>query len=177
MGKTAPLSTKQAYDRGRYRRLKAEREASREPDPITTLTPEERAYLAGLIDGEGSIYIAAVGPNRGRSVYAIVTVAMTHRPVIDWLADRTKAGTVKLHNHSNLRQHPHYRPQYRWQLFGKRARLLCETLLPYLRVKAEQARLVTTFPCDARVGPGVRLDPEVNRARYDLRDTVNALNH
>lgn len=171
-------AAKTLYDRERYARLKAEREARRPPDPIATLTPEERAYLAGLIDGEGSIFVAAVGPQRHRSVYPIVTVAMTHHGVIEWMASRLEAGTVKRHNHTNVRRHPHLKEQVRTQVFGKRAKLLCEVLLPYLRVKTEQARLVTTFPTDARIAPGVKIEhSEINAIRYRLRDQINALNH
>ena len=57
-------ASKKEYDRARYLRLKAEREAQKPKDAIETLMPEERAYIAGLIDGEGSIYVAAVGPKR-----------------------------------------------------------------------------------------------------------------
>lgn len=174
----AKKASKASYDRERYTRLKAEREAARPPDPITTLTPEERAYLAGLIDGEGSIFVAAVGPLRHRSVYPIVTVAMTHRGVIEWMAARLDAGTVKNHNHTSVRRHPNLKKQFRTQVFGKRAKLLCETLLPYLRVKTEQARLVTTFPVEARIAPGVKIEhTEINLIRYRLRDEINALNH
>jgi len=169
---------KTTYDRARYTRLKAAREAAKPPDPITTLSPEERAYLAGLVDGEGSIFVAAVGPRRHRSVYPIVTVAMTHRGVIEWMAARLDAGTVKNHNHTSRRRHPHLKEQVRTQLFGKRAKLLCEVLLPYLRVKDEQARLVATFPVDARVAPGVKIEHSaINEVRYRLRDEINALNH
>lgn len=169
---------KREYDRARYRQLKAEREAKRPPDPITTLTVEERAYLAGLIDGEGSIYVAAVGPARMKTVYPSVVIAMTHRGVIEWLCERLQSGTVKLHNSTNLRRHPYMKPQYRFQLFGKRAQRLCLILLPYLRVKTEQARLVTEFPCDARIAPGVKIErTAINTVRFQLRDRINGLNH
>lgn len=169
---------KKAYDRERYIRIKAKREAAKPPDPIFTLTLEEKAYLAGLIDADGSIYVAAVGPCRKKTVYPIVCVAMTHKGVITWMAERLQAGTVKLHNHTNLRRHPHLKPQYRTQLFGKRARLLCIAILPYMKVKHEQARLVITFPVDARIAPGVKIErSEINKVRFALRDQINALNH
>ena len=169
---------KAIYDADRYRRLRDERAKNQPPDPIATLSTEERAYIAGLVDGEGSIYVAAVGPNRHRTTYPIVVVAMTHRPVIAWLAERLAAGTVKLHNHTRVRRDPNLKPQYRTQLFGKRARLLCEALLPYLKVKTEQARLVTTFPVEARVAPGAKIAlTSINETRYRLRDQINALNH
>lgn len=102
---------------------------------------------------------------------------MTHRGVIDWIAARLRAGTVKLHNQTNLRRHPHYKPQYRFQVFGKRAQLLCAAILPYMKVKYEQARLVLTFPVEARTGPGVKIPTAINDVRYRLRDQINALNH
>lgn len=169
-------AAKAIYDRARYARKKAEREALRPPDPIETLTAEERAYLAGLIDGEGSIFVAAVGPQRHRSVYPMVVVAMTHLGVISWMAERLQAGTVK--RHGGKGRPSHHKQQWRTGLFGKRAKLLCATLLPYLRVKSEQARLVSEFPADARIAPGVKIDhAEINTIRYRLRDQINALNH
>ena len=170
--------TKKGYDRARYLRIKAEKTANLPPEPIELLTLEERAYIAGLVDGEGSIYVAAVGPNRDRTVYPIVTIAMTHNGLITWLAEKLQAGTVKLHNQTNLRRYPYLKPQYRMQVFGKRAKLLCQMIYPYLRVKAEQARLVSEFPCDARIAPGVKITKSgINEIRYRLRDQINSLNH
>ena len=172
------FASKQEYDRARYVRLKVELLSKVPPDPILELTLEERAYIAGLIDGEGSIYVAAVGPKRDRTVYPIVVVAMTHRPVVEWLAERLKSGKLQLHNYTNLRKYPYMKPQFRFQLFGKRAKMLCEVILPYLKVKSEQARLVTTFPVDARIAPGVKIDrTAINEVRFRLRDQINGMNH
>lgn len=154
---------------------RAKNDALKAPDEILSLTPEERAYMAGLIDGEGCIFAASVGPNRHRTVYPIVCVAMTHYGVIEWLCLRLKAGTVK--NHGSAKSRPaHYKPQYRFSVFGKRAILLCSTLLPYLKVKRRQAELVLLFPPDQKRGAGVRLDCKVNLLRHSLRDQINNLN-
>lgn len=145
---------------------------------MTRLPRERLAYIAGIVDGEGSIFVTAVGPHRRRTVYPTVVIAMTHRPVIDWLAEQLAAGTVKCHNQTNMRRHPTYKPQHRVQVFGKRAKLLCSLLLPYLLVKRPQAELVTTFPTEARLAPGARIaGSPVNELRYQLRDQINALNH
>lgn len=170
--------TKREYDRARYLRIKAEKAAKTPPDPIGLSTLEERAYIAGLIDEEGGIYVAAVGPHRDKTVYPIITIAMTHNDVITWLAEKLQAGTVKLHNQTNLRRYSYLKPQYRVQLFGKREKLLCQMIHPYLRVKAEQARLVTEFPCDARIAPGIKIaKTDINEVRYRLHDQINSLNH
>ena len=159
--------------------MKAAKEASNPKDPIETLDSETLAYLAGIIDGEGSIYVAAVGPQRTRSVYPIVCVAMTDLDLINWIAGILKAGTVKNHGTAKRsKENPHWKKQYRTQLFGKRAQLICGRLLPFLRVKRRQAELVLTFPCDARIAPGVKIErTSINEIRYALRDEINALNH
>ena len=169
--------TKAAYDRARYERLKEARNALKPPDAITTLTGEERAYIAGLIDGEGCLFVGAVGPQRDKTVYPIVCVVMTFKPVIQWLTERLQAGTVKNHG-AKAKILLGYKAQYRFGVSGKRAKLLCETLLPYMKVKREQARLITTFPVDARIAPGVKIRrSKINAVRYRLRDKINALNH
>ncbi len=153
----------------RHAKLKRERDEARGPDPISTLTSEERAYISGLVDGDGCIYVAAVGPLK-KTVYPSVCVVVTYRPVIDWLCDRLSSGTVKM-------QKGRHKPQYRFQVFGKRARLLCEAMLPYLKIKHKQAKLVMAFPGDQYHGPANTIPDDINVERYRLRDTINALNH
>ncbi|HEX9625030.1 MAG TPA: hypothetical protein VF979_11690 [Streptosporangiaceae bacterium] len=51
------LTPKQRYDRARYLRIRAERDATRAPDPIALLDVPTLAYLAGLTDADGSIYV------------------------------------------------------------------------------------------------------------------------
>ena len=169
---------KSEYDRDRYQKIRADKLTKKLPDPITNLSNEDIAYIAGLIDGEGSIYIASVGPNRRKTVYPIVVVAMTNMAVIQWLTKVTKTGTIKVHNSTSLKRYPYMKIQYRWQLFGKRAQLLCSRILPYLKVKNQQARLILDFPCDMRIGRGRKLiDTDVNETRLSLREQVNGLNH
>lgn len=166
------LSPKQRYDRARYRRLKQEREAARPPDQIAAISDLDLAYIAGLIDGEGSIHVAKARD----CLYPQVVVAMTDRGVIDWLAERLGAGNVQLHNSANLRRHPTYRKQWRVMVTGRRAHLLCQRLLPFLKVKHPQAELVLTFPVDARAGAAQRLDPAISEMRQRLRSELSALN-
>lgn len=174
----SPDERKRQYDRDRYTRLKQAREAAAPPDPITLLTPVDLAYLAGLIDGDGSIFVMSGGPATRRSLYPVVCLVMTYEPVVRWFGETLAAGAVQIHGSSRAERPAHYKPQHRSMLTGKRARLLCEQLLPYLRVKHEQARLVTTFPVDARIAPGVKIEASaIDAERRRLRDLINGLNH
>ena len=171
------IKAKSVYDRERYQRIRTRRLAARVPDPIESLTTDERAYIAGLVDGEGSIFVGAVGPHRHKTTYPILVIAMTHRGVIEWLCSRLQSGKVLLHNQTSLRLHPHLKPQFRFTLFGRRAQLLCRTIEPYLKVKHEHAVLVAQFPVDARTGRGRKIGSDVAAIRQTLRERINALNH
>lgn len=74
-GKTG-YATKQDYDRARYIRLKVERDKLKPKHPITKLTETEKAYIAGLIDGEGAIYVA----NCRNTCYPTISISMTSAP-------------------------------------------------------------------------------------------------
>lgn len=71
-----------------------------------------------------------------------------------------------------------HKPQYFVRLSGKRVRLLCERLMPFLIVKRRQAELILEFPCDARIAPGIKIaQSEINVERERLRVAINSLNH
>lgn len=108
-------------------------------------TETEAAYIAGIVDGEGSIYSATTR----ETAYPAIVVAMTDRAVIDWLATRW-GGTVQLHNQTNLRREVGLRRQYRIGATGARAVEICRRLLPYLRVKDGQATLIIECWRDGR---------------------------
>lgn len=87
-----------------------------------------------------------------------------------------------LNNHTNLRRgttswgSSNFREQWKTNVSGARAQLLCRRMLPYMRTKAAQARLVVEFPVDARAAPGVRLPEETRLLRTQLAEQISALN-
>ena len=152
------------------------RPGSDEPDPITTLTEFEKAYLAGLTDGEGNISVKPVGPKH-LTVYPVFFMGTTDRELMRYLCIRLQAGRLVIHNTSAMKKHPAWKPQYQFQLFGKRAKRLCVALLPYLRTKRPQAELVLKFPLENTMqGPGNFLSPEVNNIRLKLCNEMHMLN-
>lgn len=157
--------------RERYARAAKVRRENRPADVLKSISAMDLAYMAGLVDGEGSIYCLAHAG--GKTCYPAITVAMTDFGVIEWLAARWQVQVSRM-----PRRNPKHKPQIFVRLSGERARLLCELLLPYLKVKRAQAALVQEFPLEARVGPGVKIDlSEINRRRFVLRDRINGLNH
>src|SRR5262245_58589561 len=94
-----------------------------------------RAYLAGLLDGEGTIS-AARRSRRKRSVGGIyvLTVAIynVHEPTMRYVHSLLGGSLIKTHRER-------YRPLWRWQIQQGAARDVLRDLLPFLRIKQEQA--------------------------------------
>ena len=89
-------------------------------------SPAQLGYLAGLVDGEGSIYVR---PHEVR-----VCIVNTDKDLIDWLA--TLGGKVLARHHSRLGT----KPIWIWQVNRRAdAMALLNALLPYLRVKHDAA--------------------------------------
>lgn len=144
-------------------------------EKVDALSELDCAYLAGLIDGEGSIYVLRhTGRGEKLTFYPAISIAMTHRGVLDWVASLFDLSV------SDVPRSPNgWRDQSMFRIHGKRAVALCRRLLPYLRVKGEQAMLIQAFPFENRIGrprSGRHLSAEIIQQRADLRDQVNALN-
>lgn len=163
---------KREYDAARYLARRSQRPAK--VDPITLLSDPQLAYLAGLTDGDGSIY--ATSTNQHQTRYPVVMWAMTHRPTIDAVRRMVSGTAVVDHNTSARRRNPGYRVQWRTSLTGARAVLLCERMAPFMLTKVEQARLVATWPADARLGRRNGLTDEVRQHRLDLAAELGRLN-
>ena len=166
MLKGSPVYNKKNYDKNRYQQIRAERIAKLPPDPISLLKPTERAYIAGIIDGEGTIYAR----NERKTIYPTIAVHMTDKAVIAWLQGRIKAQTVWT---INRKDKPRYKTQYLFRICGKRAKLLCKSIYPFLIVKRKHAEIVLEWPIDARIKG---LTEKTQQIRTQLGEELTALN-
>jgi hypothetical protein len=101
--------------------------------------PELLAYLAGLIDGEGSIVMMKFKEGRrpiGGST-ARISVTNTDLPLMKWLV-LTFGG--QYHLTGDWRKFGGTKPCYHWGLDGSATAVACLTaVLPYLRIKRANA--------------------------------------
>lgn len=113
-------------------------------------------YLAGIIDGEGTVYWNAMGA-RG-TVY--LRVVNTDRPLIDWILEYTGCGNVYTHDDwGELGD----KTIWAWTVNGARAASLLQVLAPLLIVKRERVAEVLAQWEASRphlVRPGRRLAAE-----------------
>ncbi len=101
------------------------------------LTPEAAAYIAGLIDGEGTITLTRnhVGENRRLAV----SVANTELPLLQFLIDHIGVGKITRKCVVSDR----HTPSYCYAIASRQALALLVQVVPYLRsYKRQRAELV-----------------------------------
>lgn len=138
------------------------------------------AYLAGIIDGEGSITI--------RKVTSKKTLALTKRKS-PWYHPAVSLGMMwegipallydTFGGSCYTERAPSHRTLYRWALMGNKQIVpVLKALLPYLRVKQEQALMLLEFLAgwvDLRTVKGEAKIEELQR-REDLYQQMRKLN-
>ena len=113
------------------------------------ISSEDIAYIAGLFDGEGSIYYArriekkkkhkGKGYRTSMSQRISMEVTMTDESVIRWLHEVLKVGTVVKKPRKGLRKDgTKYLMQYKWRCTFRHAYYVCCLLFPYAHTKLEK---------------------------------------
>lgn len=101
----------------------------------------DRAYLAGLIDGEGTI--AVYYPSRNRLGSPRVVIAMSTEQPLLWVYETfgyvySGPREVKVNGRTEIR--------YRWGTYSRRGvYLVLQGVLPYLKLKRERAEEVIRY--------------------------------
>lgn len=139
-------------------------------EPAIPVESSEWAYVAGILDGEGSIQIITKGGARfGLSSVAVV---MCEKELIEWLRDRFGGGWVK------PRRLKSGKLAYRVAWTGKKAtNFILRGALPYLRAKKLRAQLALSLnELVAKQGNGIgySLPEDVVKKRLDICDAMRA---
>ena len=118
-----------------------------------TITNEHAAYIAGLFDGEGSIYYArrpekkkkhkGPGFRYTNSMRISMEISMTDKSVIHWVHKILGVGTVIERPRKGLRKDgtPYLR-QYKWRCTFRDAFYVCCILWPYAHTKLPKIQKV-----------------------------------
>lgn len=108
---------------------------------------EVLAWVAGLIDGEGCIYIrkrtekAPSRKERSPSYALSLTVKMTHKPTIEELKNIFGVGRIHRETPGKLNK----KVSWRWAVSTQEGADILRMILPYLKVKREEAELAIEF--------------------------------
>ena len=105
----------------------------------TNQTPEQIAYLAGIVDGEGCFYFGNVKQGRygnGTQWHCKLAVTSTDKCLTDWLNDLFGGNKEQRYRYTSKRAYE--RPIYRWDASGLLLDYICPLLLKYLIIKTKQ---------------------------------------
>ena len=117
------------------------------------LSTENIAYLAGLFDGEGSIYFAkriekkkkhkGKGYRTSMSQRISMEITMTDESVIRWVHEVLGRGTVVRKPRKGLRKDgTKYLMQWKWRCTFRDAFYVCKLLWPWAHVKMPKIQQV-----------------------------------
>ena len=129
------------------------------------LSEQERAYVAGILDGEGCL---GVGWRLKKYVTPTVQVSNTKVELLHWLSERFGGAVYEHAPREGNRQ-----ACYLWTLAGTKALRVIEAALPYLVIKREQARLLLSM---RRIGKGYRMKPDDVLQNSRLVTEIHRLN-
>ena len=118
-----------------------------------TITNEQAAYIAGLFDGEGSIYFAKrpekkkkhKGPGYRTSISQRISmeVTMTDQSVIRWIHEVLGCGTVVKKPRKGFRKDgTKYLMQYKWRCTFRDAFYVCCILWPHAHTKSPKIQQI-----------------------------------
>ena len=142
----------------------------------------ELAYIAGLFDGEGHVFITIKkSTNKMRTQVHVLRVGITntYRDVIEWLYELFPTYLYKRIRHKD---HPTWKPCFFWETSSGNAMDFLKIIYPYLRIKKEQAQLAIEFQTnwrDRRFNARrqiMKTSPEVLEKRQWYRDEISMLN-
>lgn len=148
------------------------------PD-VERYTKEDLAYMAGIIDGEGSIcvysFFASPHQRNGKRYLrhsTMLSVSNTSTALMDWIVERfgSKMRTVK-------RTRQDWKQAYHWQVGYARAAEILQAVLPYLVIKRRQAELLIEFQELGSFRGGGETPQHVRERRAAIADEIGFLNN
>ncbi len=137
----------------------------------------EIAYLAGLIDGEGCIYIGHTKQGKygnGYQWHSMLKITSCDEEVIVWL-ENTFGGSKDSRYRWTSKQ-KFTRPVYNWQATGQMLDYLLPIVKPYLIIKKKQCDVMIRYRLTSKNIGSKRLPPEVNEQRLVLLSELRNLN-
>ena len=136
-------------------------------------TEAEIAYLAGIIDGEGSIYIQMRKRTDAIDYFPRFQIVNTDKKLMDWIHNKFGGN---LFTKNRIKHNPKWRTQYEWFTTRKLMDELLELVIPFLICKKEHAKIMLEFRKSFREKPSFRISEEVLAFRNNCLHQLKVLN-
>ena len=129
------------------------------------------AYLAGIIDGEGTFYIGTT--NNGRKFNSRIYVVNTNKELIEWLKNNFGGLVYQRTSKSN----PHWKTRYEWVLDKSAIDTVCHLLIPHLIIKKKHAEIMIDFRNSFIKGKRPVISEYIMAFRKSCHEQIKILNH
>lgn len=140
------------------------------------MTEPMKAYLAAMLDGEGSIGVViqkTKGKNADTSHNFVPRLAVTnsHLGLLEFLRESTGVGYV--YRNGSTPKNPNWSPVFYWMVAANGCREILTSVVRYLVIKRKQAELVISLP---RRVARAHNNMEVYRTQKSIYDQCKLLN-
>ena len=109
---------------------------------MNILTDVQIGYLAGIVDGEGTISLGRTLKRRDWGYSMQVAVTNTNLKLLNWCKNITNIGTI---DKASERIGPKRKQVYSWRVAYKDIPLFLMTIKTHLIIKKEQAELMLEY--------------------------------
>jgi hypothetical protein len=104
---------------------------------VNPLSPIDAAYIAGIVDGEGTITLSRKHAGEGRQL--VISISSTERAILDHVRERIGAGKIT----GKKTAKAHHTPGLTYAIWNRQALNVLTQIRPFLRsYKSARARLV-----------------------------------
>ena len=104
---------------------------------VSQLTCTEAAYIAGIIDGEGTITLTRKHRNEFRQL--AVTISNTEKYLLEYILRVIGAGKIT----TKKTVKSHHKPSFTYAIYNRQALILLNQIHPYLKTyKARRSELI-----------------------------------
>jgi len=104
---------------------------------VKSLNQSDAAYIAGLIDGEGTITLTRKHQNENRQL--AISISNTEKDLLDFVLATIGAGKIT----KKRTTHSHHTPSYTYSIYNRQALSLLNQIHLYLRTyKRDRATLI-----------------------------------
>jgi hypothetical protein len=149
---------------------------------MTKLSPSEAGYIAGILDGEGTLsmsyYKGAVDSygRKYRSFSLTCRVTNTSKALIEWLVKTSGYGKIKLLPIPPSRTGFPYKPQWSWLLSANGCRDILPHIYPHLIIKKRQAEIFIDWFKNISGKRGKRMNDNVFQYKLKILKELHTLN-
>ena len=137
-------------------------------------TVSQLAYLAGIIDGEGTIYIQKVDRKTFFDYFPRIQIVTTNKELMYWIKD-TFGGIVSFRDRST--ENRNWKPQYTWYTTRKIMDILLPLIHPFLIIKKKHVEIMIEFRHSFLKKQNCKISPEVLSFRDECMFKIRHLNN